>query len=273
MRTSSFVFTAIAALTLLGPAAKADSFVITYGAAGVQTPDSAIMTGATVLGTETFDSQTPGFGGFTTNYGTGGAITGTYSSGAFISPATQFGGAGGTGQFVDAIGGTAGYTIKLSTSGAASPGVNYFGYWLSALDMGNQLEFLKGGTVVDTFTPADLIAALGPCTASNPYCGNPNPPFLGDDSGQPYAYVNFVDTSGFFDEIEVTENPAVGNYESDNHTVAYCSDVQACISGNVVSTPEPPSIVLLGTGLLSLLALSLWAFGARSQRYSSSTAL
>jgi hypothetical protein len=29
MRTSSFVFTAIAALKLLGPGAKADSFVIT----------------------------------------------------------------------------------------------------------------------------------------------------------------------------------------------------------------------------------------------------
>ena len=51
--------------------------------------------------------------------------------------------------------------IMLSTSGAA-PGVNYFGYRLSALDTGNQLAFLKGGTVVGTFTPADLIAALGP---------------------------------------------------------------------------------------------------------------
>ena len=98
MRTLSFVFAAIAALTLLGPAATADSFVITYGAPGAQTPDSAIMAGATVLGTETFDSQTPGFGGFTANYGTAGAITGTYSSGAFISAPTEFGGAGGPGN-------------------------------------------------------------------------------------------------------------------------------------------------------------------------------
>jgi hypothetical protein len=71
-----------------------------------------------------------------------------------------------------------------------------------------------------------------------------------------------VDTSGFFDEVEVTENPAIGNYESDNHTVAYCGDVQACISGKVVPTPEP------SFGLLTLLA-----FSARSQRHAQPTAL
>lgn len=50
--------------------------------------------------------------------------------------------------------------------------------------------------------------------------------------------------------------------------VAYCGDVQACISGNVLPTPEPSSIVLLGIGLLSLLA-----FSARSQRHAQPTAL
>ncbi|MGC1105035.1 MAG: PEP-CTERM sorting domain-containing protein [Candidatus Acidiferrales bacterium] len=263
MRIATFAVTALAALSLLGTAARADNIVVTYGAPGVQTPDSAIMSGATVLGTETFSTQTPGYGGFTTTYGTGGAITGTYSSGAYIHEPSQYGGAGGTGQFVDAIGGTSGYTITLTTS-SGTPGVNYFGYWLSALDAGNELVFLENGTQVGTFTPADLIAALGPCTGSNPYCGNPNAAFLGQDSAQPYAFVNFVDTTGYFNEIEVFEDPDVGSYESDNHTVAYCSDPQACISGNSIpsSTPEPSSIVLLGTGLLGLLA-----FLVRRQRH------
>ncbi len=154
--------------------------------------------------------------------------------------------------------------------------MNYFGYWLSALDMGNQLEFLRGGTV-GTRSPQRNISSLPLVPAHppvNPDRGNPNPPFLGDDATQPYAYVNFVDTSGFFDEIEVTENPAIGKItKSDNHTVAYCGDVQACISGKVVTTPEPSSLVLLGTGLLSLLALSLLAFEARSQRRALPTAL
>jgi hypothetical protein len=131
--------------------------------------------------------------------------------------------------------------------------VNYFGFWLSALDAGNQLAFLNGGVVVGTFTPADLVAALGACTGSNPYCGNPTPPFLGEDSGEPFAFVNFVDTTGFFNELAFTESPDVGNYESDNHTVAFCSNPAACTVGTVLSgpppiaTPEPTSIALLGT--------------------------
>jgi hypothetical protein len=68
---------------------------------------------------------------------------GVYSAGADIVPANIFGGAGGTGQYVDAIRDTTGYTIKLSTSGSVS-GVNYFGYWLSALDPGNQIVFREG---------------------------------------------------------------------------------------------------------------------------------
>ena len=227
---------------------RADVITVSYGAAGVQTPSQVVLQNATTIGTETFDTRASGT--FTTAFGTGGAITGTYR-GATIAPADQYGGAGGTGRYVEALSNTAGYTISLTTSGV--PGVNYFGYWLSALDTGNQLVFKRAGTTVGTYSASDLVSALGACSASNPYCGNPTPNFRGQDGGEPFAFVNFVDVSGFFDEIDVFEKPSVGNYESDNHTVAYCATASACVNGTAV--PEPMSLTLAGAGLIGAALL------------------
>ena len=100
LRISGLVLTAAATL-LTATTARADTFSITYGAPTAQFPDSAVAAGAATLGTETFDNIPAGSVSFTTDYGTGGAITGTYSAGADIVPADVFGGANGTGQFVD----------------------------------------------------------------------------------------------------------------------------------------------------------------------------
>jgi len=228
--------------------AKADIISVTYGAAGVQTASSTVIANASFIGTENFSTRNSG--GLTTDYGTGGVITGVYSTGAAIAGADQYGGAGGSGSYINAIGGTNGYTISLATNGA--PGVNYFGYWLSALDQGNQINFSRDGVVVGTYEPADLVATLGVCSTSNPYCGNPNLAFAGQDAGEPFAFVNFVDTNGFFDQIGVSESLSAANYESDNHTVAYCSNASACIAGTSINVPEPVSLVLLVTGLFAL---------------------
>jgi hypothetical protein len=227
------------------------AIVETYGDPGVENASSVVVTNANTLGVENFDSLPMGSSGFTTNYGTGGLITGVYSAGADIVPANIFGGAGGIGQYVDAIRDTTGYTIKLSTSGSVS-GVNYFGYWLSALDPGNQIVFKEGGTRIATSSPADVIAAIGPCASSNTgpgpngYCGNPFPGF--GYNNQQYAFVNFVDTTGFFDEIDVFESPAVGNYESDNHTVAFCR-IPEHASLAILLTPPSLRLGLVAAGL------------------------
>ena len=60
---------------------------------------------------------------------------------------------------------------------------------------------------------------------SGPYYGNPNSPFEGGDSGEPYVFINFYDMSGTFDQVVFTEDPASGGYEFDNHTVGFFTHV------------------------------------------------
>ncbi len=245
---------AVAGFVAAASAAQADTFAATYGAPGAQSATSAVASGTSVIGTETFDSRPLGDAGFVTDYGTAGVITGTYSAGTTILNADLYGSAGGTGYYAAAINGTGGYSVNLATNGI--PGVNYFGFWLSALDSGNELALLRGGVVVGSYTPADLLAAVGACPSASPYCGNPNPAFLGQDAHEPFAFVNLVDLTGYFDELRFSESPQVGNYESDNHTVGYCANAAACVSGTAL--PEPVSLAMLGVGLLGIGVVRRW---------------
>jgi len=220
----------------------ADTFVTNYEPAGVQLPDPALICvgrAGCLIGTETFDSWNGG--GFTTDFGTGGLITGVYA-GSFLSyAADQYGGAGGTGRYPELFSGGP-YSVTLS-AGSGVPGVNYFGLWLSALDAGNSIQFYENGTLVYSFMPADLIGLVGACTGSNPFCGNPSVNFNGQDAGEQFAYLNFYDLNGYFNQIVFSESGG-GGLESDDHTVAYRP------------APEPGSVALFGAGgiLLALLA-------------------
>lgn len=221
------------AAMLTASAASADTFVMNYEAPSVENTTATFS----VVGVENFDGRPAGFDTFTTDFGTGGAISGTYTN-VQINNADQYGGAGGTGQYAAAFSATP-YTINLTSDATKDPqGINYFGYWLSALDAGNQVTFYKGGTEVGSLSPADVLAAIG----SNPaYFGNPNPAFAGQDSGEPFVFVNFYDTTGTFDQVSFSETTG-GGYESDNHTVGFFTAM-----GGV---PEPATwaMMLMGFG-------------------------
>ena len=90
-------------LTCSSVGAFADAIDVTYGAPGQEIASSVVVSNANLLGVETFESQPIGSAGFTTNFGTGGLITGTYAGDPVIAGANQFGSAGGVGNQIDAL--------------------------------------------------------------------------------------------------------------------------------------------------------------------------
>ncbi len=246
---SSAVFTAGSLATLGATAALADTFNLSYLGPGVQTPAA----------TSFYENFNGSFNG-TTNFN-GSSITGTYTGGYVVANADQYGGAGGNGMYIDTSGGLASYTLTLSNP------VNYFGMWFSALDQGNQLTFYNNSTLVFTFTPSAYAQLVGVCPTNAPepnYCGNPNPAFNNQDPGEQYAYLNFFDSNGTFNKVVFTENPAVGNFESDNHAV----DNLTLAPGGTSLTPVPePSTLILGlTGLAGFAGTCRQRLAARFRK-------
>lgn len=218
--------------------ASADVFSLGYEAPGVQHSTATF----TNVGVETFDTRLSGTS-FTTDFGTNGKVSATYSN-VLVNNADQYGGAGGISKYVVAFSNNP-YSLKLTSDATAFPkGINYFGYWLSALDAGNQVTFYNAGVQVGSLSPSDVLAKIG---SNSAYFGNPNPAFKGQDASEPFVFINFFDTNGSFDEIRFTQTQG-GGYESDNHTVGFFT-----ATGSV---PEPTTwgmlaagFVLIGSGL------------------------
>ena len=158
------------AAALGSAAASATPFSVYYeGAAPGQQNTSATFTRT---GVETFDTRPTGFSSFTTDFGSGGAFSGTYSN-VQINTADQFGGAGGTTNYAVSFS-----TYSLDLSAASPRGVTFFGYWLSALDANNFVTFSSRGRELFTFKPADVLAAVNASPDRSQYYGNPNSAFL-----------------------------------------------------------------------------------------------
>jgi hypothetical protein len=227
-------------LFALSGCAFADTFVASYLPAGVQTP-AGITTNY-----ETFNSQSVGTtlsSPFVTTFN-GSPYVGTYTGSIVWSGANSYGGAGGNSAYPEVVTGTS-YSLSINSS------VNYFGLWFSALDPGNELQFYNNSTLLFTFTPAQFISLVGACPGG-PFCGNPNAAFLGQDSGQQFAYLDFYDSDGAFNKIVFSEiGTTFAGLESDNQAVGVLATPPG---GTIISSiPEPGTFALLGISGLALL--------------------
>lgn len=212
---------------------------------------STIFTSTTV---ETFDATA---GHYTSNFS---SVIGTYtlsSTNAFnILADNQYG--SGTGQYMafGAQSGTSG-PITLTFSAPQS----YFGFSWNAGDNNNGIAIYNGATLLRRFSTATIRTMLsGPTVTaidstvynSSQYFGKP--PAGTSNSGEPYAFLNFIASGGTFTSIVFDNSGSTGSgFETDNHTIR-ASSVTPNGSFVFVSTsaPEPATWVLASLGMIFL---------------------
>jgi hypothetical protein len=266
MKTKAFPIFAGALLAVSSSAAMATlPFSVSYEseAPGMQTTTATFST----VGVENFNGMPTGTQSFASNFGTAG-ISGQYN-GVMVNNADQYGGAGGTGQYAVTFS-DRGYSLDLSST--ISGGVNYFGFWLSALDRGNTVSFYTNNRLLFTFNPQDVINAVNATSTPGAYYGNPNSNFRGQNSAEPYIFLNFFNDAGSFDKVVFAENPMSGGYESDNHTVGHfiTKGTGTFIPLSPSSFPTVGGVPEPGVWLMMIAGFGLVGFGMR--RRASTTA-
>jgi hypothetical protein len=234
------LFIAAAASLLTSPAMAVAT--LTYEAPGVQNTTQTLA----IVGVERFDTRTRGWDRtFRTDFGTNGLIQAEYRD-VRIDGANVYGSAGGTGNHAVTFQNDGGYEVVFTRT--PTEGLSYFGFWLSALDGQNRLQFYKGGTLVETIAPGSIRADLRNCPSSA-WCGNPTSPFRNQVRNEMFAFINvFMPEGTTFDRIRFHQAGG-GGYESDNHTVGYVDAPQV---------PEPATWTMLiaGFGLVGFVARS-----------------
>ncbi|MEH2193312.1 MAG: hypothetical protein V7K98_11825 [Nostoc sp.] len=217
--------------------AMAASFAVSIENPTVQTANYSNLVNARV---QNFDASALTTGYSTTGFAWADGTTnvGNYTNTLIVNQ-DQYGGAGGTGKYFDVDTNRSGGQQTVSTLNLTTA-QSYFGLWWSAGDANNKLTFLSQGQVVQTMTTADVVSYIAKLPNKTSYYGNPNSPT--QNTGEPYAFINFYDVGGTFDQVQFTNVGGTG-FESDNHTVATS---YKSITGSIVTAAVPESSSVLG---------------------------
>jgi hypothetical protein len=237
----------------------ANPFVVTVEAPGVQ--QSQLLTnsnyGAKDVYVDNFNTAPTGNSSSLafTGISTSGDVKnlGTFQD-AYIHSADVYGGADGTGNYFDVdkarSGGVQSSTLTLTTP------ERYFGMWWSAGDSYNTLSFYNGDNLLQTFTTKDVVDFISGPPVQTGYNGNPNSNYKGQDSTEPFAYLNFFlnpnDPTATFNKI-VFSNAGGTGFESDNFTVA---SQYSNISGTNITQKTPESSSVLGMIVTGFVGIS-----------------
>lgn len=233
-----------------------------------QTEDLTGVTGSDIE-TATFDGNATGTYAteFDTNIGefNSGALSGTSGSSLAVVAADQYGGAGGTGNYI-ALGNESGSFTPVTVSLSVS--TNYLGLWWSAADTNNTVELFNNGTLVGTITESEIqnilpnttgttVTAINGTTHYNTtaYYSNPTQNFHGDDGGEPFFYVDIVLAGATFNEVEIF-NPGATGFESDNWSIYNGTVTTANIPTTdveVAPVPEPSQYGAISGALIFCL--------------------
>ncbi|RYF61618.1 MAG: hypothetical protein EOO39_31445 [Cytophagaceae bacterium] len=163
---------------------------------------------------------------------------GTLTGGSILS-ADMYGGAGGVGKYLFAYNSDPA-TLVLNTD------ANYLGLWWSAGDAANNLAFYDASNNLLGEYSSTALSGL-----ASGYYGNPTPNFLGQNSGEAYAYLNFTVTGGTAAIHRVVFGGS--NFEIDN--VSVTAD-KITPPGNSTDVPDAScTLLMMGSAILSLGAV------------------
>ena len=218
---------------------------------------------------QNFDSLTAGQSYATIDYPNGAASIGTFtpapSTGSnWVRAADQFGGAGGTGNFL-LSGNVAGISTPLNHTLSLNSNAGYFGVWVPSMDSFNQIRFLQNGTLIATFNASTLLGGSSPlqpglynAVTGTGHFGNPNPQFNQGNPLEPFVYLNFYaeNAASQFNAIEFIQLGGNGGFEIDNLAISNVIIATGRDGTLVGPLPVPEPFGLTAAGAAALFGLS-----------------